>query len=200
MVMSMPRVSDAYRERRRDEIAQAAMRSMRRLGFSGSTMADIIAESGLSSGAIYANFANKAELVRFVASHVIAGRMNGVEQLVATSEAPPTPAQVIELVLSQLVTEEAPFDLIIQFWGEAASDPDMRETVLSAMDDLERMFVGAVTPWLAARDPGADTSAHASRLASVMLAMCQGFMARKALRDDLEPATYVAGLRTILAS
>lgn len=173
------------------------MRSLRHHGFSGATMADIISESGLSAGAIYGNFENKAELVRYVASQVIEGRTESVEQLVATSDPYPSPGQIIEFVLTELVRQDAPFDVIVQFWGEAAVDPEMGVTVRSLMADLETMFAGAVEPWLTERLPG-DQTARAADLARVMLTACQGFIVYTSVTGDLEPASYVAGLRTLL--
>ena len=54
----MPKVTDEYRIAKREEIADAALRAFRRKGFQGASMADIIAESGLSAGAIYGHFAS----------------------------------------------------------------------------------------------------------------------------------------------
>ena len=55
----MPRVSREYLDRRRDEIAAAALRCFAREGFHRTTMQDIVAESGLSPGALYRYFAAK---------------------------------------------------------------------------------------------------------------------------------------------
>ena len=49
----MPKVSEQHREARRDQIVDAALRCFSRKGFQRTSMADIIAESGLSAGAIY---------------------------------------------------------------------------------------------------------------------------------------------------
>ncbi|MCW2830403.1 MAG: hypothetical protein JWP31_1095 [Aeromicrobium sp.] len=195
----MPRVTDAHRRARRDEIARAAVRCMRRHGFSGTTMADIIAESGLSAGAIYANFENKAALVRHVASHVITGRAASVERLMAASDSPPSPGQVITHVLIELVRDDTPFELIVQFWGESAVDPEMKTMVRSVMTDLERVFADAITPWLADHVPAQDLSTRTRALTPVMLAVCQGFMVRASLSGDLEPAAYVAAVQALVA-
>ena len=55
----MPKVSEEYRTARRSEIARAALRCFARKGFDATSMADIIAESGLSAGAIYGHYKSK---------------------------------------------------------------------------------------------------------------------------------------------
>jgi len=49
----MPRVSDAYRQARRDGIVAATLRVLRRRALSDLTMADVIKEAGLSAGSVY---------------------------------------------------------------------------------------------------------------------------------------------------
>ena len=56
----MPRVSDDYRRARRDEIARAAIRCLERKGVHDTSIADIVEESGLSTGAIYSHFTARA--------------------------------------------------------------------------------------------------------------------------------------------
>ena len=58
--MSAPGVVDEAEER---TLVEAAHRAMRRNGFSGATVADILAEAGLSTRAFYRHFASKDELL-----------------------------------------------------------------------------------------------------------------------------------------
>lgn len=57
-----PRVSDAYRDRRRREVLAAADRVFVRLGYRDATMDDVMTEVGLSRGGLYRYFPGKAEL------------------------------------------------------------------------------------------------------------------------------------------
>lgn len=63
----MPKVSEAYLEARRQEILDAATRCFARRGVHRATMQDIVAESGLSPGAIYRYFAGKDDLIEAIA-------------------------------------------------------------------------------------------------------------------------------------
>src|ERR1700712_2984884 len=60
----MPKVTEEHRDARRREIITAAIRLFARQGFQATSMADIIAESGLSAGAIYGYYKSKDELVQ----------------------------------------------------------------------------------------------------------------------------------------
>ena len=64
----MPRRSEEYRARRREQIIEAAVNCFARRGLHHTTMADIIAEAGLSAGAVYCYFASKNEIITAIAA------------------------------------------------------------------------------------------------------------------------------------
>ena len=68
----MPKVSEEHKERRREEILEAAQRVFARHGYEGATVARLEAETGLSRGAIFSYFPSKDAL--FVA---VIGRSSG---------------------------------------------------------------------------------------------------------------------------
>lgn len=59
----MPRVSQSYLDARRRQIMDAAITCFAREGFHRATMQDIVAETGLSAGAIYRYFWSKEDIV-----------------------------------------------------------------------------------------------------------------------------------------
>src|SRR5271166_1320158 len=63
----MPKVTDQYRDARRDQILSAAKRCFLRDGFHATSMQDLFAEAGLSSGAVYRYFASKDEVIIAIA-------------------------------------------------------------------------------------------------------------------------------------
>src|SRR6201989_3713042 len=63
----MPRVSQQHRDARRDTVLPAARRCCRRDGFHATSMQDLFAEDGLSSGAVYRYFASKDEVIMAIA-------------------------------------------------------------------------------------------------------------------------------------
>ena len=59
---SVPKISPAHEQQRRDQIMQAAMACFARQGYHATSMDDVVRESGLSVGAIYSYFASKEDL------------------------------------------------------------------------------------------------------------------------------------------
>ncbi|SDE08160.1 TetR/AcrR family transcriptional regulator [Nocardioides lianchengensis] len=179
----MPRVSDAYRQARRDEIVAATLRVLRRRALNDLTMADIIEEAGLSAGSVYSHFARKDELIELVATEVIGARL---DLLTASDDGPVrSPSEVVRWWLAGLEADEVPFATLVQLWGEAASDPAIGAIVRRRMTDIEAAFASAAGRWLDAqgRDPGAAAST-----ALAMLTFCQGYIVRSAVlgRQDLD--------------
>ena len=121
----MPKVTEAHRTARRDEIIGAALRCFAAKGYQRTSMADVIEESGLSAGAIYGYFAGKQELFAAVAGRVLEARQRELEAQRAHGE-PLAPGQVMATLIDGMRRE--PFGhVIVQLWAEAAIDPEMRE-------------------------------------------------------------------------
>lgn len=193
----MPKVTDAYREARRDEIAHAVMRCLLRSGFANTSMADIIAESGLSAGAIYSHFDSKAQIAHHVGKVVIGNRS---DELIAYARSRPTPAspgEIVRHLMEQIEHGDVPTSLLLQVWAEATVDPELHELALSAAGQLRDAYESAVRPWLERR--GLASSPAAVRDAtSAMLTVSQGYIVHSALFHTLTPQKYVATVGTLL--
>ena len=63
----MPRVSEAHLAARRQQILDAARTCFLRNGFHMTSMQDVIAEGGLSVGAVYRYFKSKNDIVEAIA-------------------------------------------------------------------------------------------------------------------------------------
>lgn len=66
----MPKVSEAHKERRREQILEGARRCFARHGYEGATVARLEEETGLSRGAIFNYFENKEALFIAVAAEL----------------------------------------------------------------------------------------------------------------------------------
>ena len=194
----MPRVTEAYRTARRDEILQAALRCFAEKGYQRTSMADIIEESGLSAGAIYGHFAGKKELFAAVAARVLEARTSDLEARRAQGE-PLTPGEVIATLLDGMRRE--PFShVLVQLWAEAAVDPDIRGLAQGVLARLRGAVQARIAEWAAA-EPGrvdGDPDAWAARLAPVVLGLGPGFMIQRELVDDFDEAAYLAALPELL--
>jgi AcrR family transcriptional regulator len=197
----MPRVTAAYRDARREQIALAALRCLRRSGIANTTMADIIEESGLSAGAIYSHFRNKAELAGFVASTLVGGRVGDIvrgsgEEMRAGGD-PVSPAQVLARLLPSLERNDVPFEVVLELWGEATRDPAMNDVVRSTVATMRETFATAIRPWLVAR-LGRDPRAEEMDAATLAMAtLCQGWIARLALFGPQDPRELIAGVEAV---
>ncbi len=147
----VPRVSDAHRQARREQIADAAVRVLRRNGMSDTSIAQISAECELSIGAIYANFENKADLARFVATRLFDWRISELDALTRRT-AMVTPRDLLAVLLASLADPNRPAPtVILQFWSEASVDEDLRAVLTEQVGRLCASAQHALVPWAAAR-------------------------------------------------
>lgn len=172
----MPRVSDAHRAARREQIAEAALQVLARKG-SDTSIAEIVAECGLSAGAIYGNFENKAHLARYIAGQLLHRRIGTMDDAVADG-AVRTPAEVLRLFMT-LRRQPPDLSVLLQFWGEATVDPGLRAVLEQRAREFRDAVVRALRPW--AETQPEDTEALALRTAEVCLALVQGYFANTAL-------------------
>lgn len=193
----MPRVTAAHRQARRDQIAEAALRVLDRHGVSEASIALIAGECGLSTGAIYANFENKADLARYIATSRLGWRTERLEQL-AASGVTVAPAEVLRLLIDQVLDRQGlPLSVVLQFWSVATVEEDLHAVLTEHLDRLRSVVEVLLRPW-AAQFP--DASAVARETSQVCLIMCQGFLANRCLSGWLEPDAFVRAASTAFGS
>lgn len=185
----MPRVTDAHRQARRDEIADAAVRVLRRNGVSSTSISQIVKESGLSAGAIYANFENKAELAKYIAQSLLDWRVGELEAATADG-AVRSPTEVLRALFATMEQDPPPIPLILQFWGEATVDPDLHAVLTDTVTALRDVLERAIRAWGAAQDTD-DVDALVHRTAIAMIVMCQGYLANSALLGWVDFGDYL---------
>ena len=196
----MPRVSKEYREARRDEIARAAVRCLERKGVRDTSIADIVEESGLSTGAIYSHFSNKAELARYVVGRFLLPRIDELEAGGLRGDLV-TPREVLHRMLTAITKTGLSPALILQFWAEAMVDAELRATMLGTVARLRTSLATAVTPWAREQPEGdTDASALAGDIARSIAALAQGYIAHTAVFGPREVDDYLAGTGRVLAS
>jgi AcrR family transcriptional regulator len=132
----VPRRSDEFKADRREELVAAAARCFVRDGYDRTTMRQIAAEAGLSTGAIYTYFQTKATLLDAVCQHAAATRQAAARAALAT--APPAGD---DRVVAAYTAALSPFlalpaeelrqrersDLLL--WYEATRDPEVAASV-----------------------------------------------------------------------
>jgi AcrR family transcriptional regulator len=191
----MPKVSDAYRAAKRDEIVQAAIVAFQRKGFRAASMADIIAASGLSAGAIYGHFASKSEIVIAVASRVVGARIGEVEEFRSMDPLPP-PASLVRALMHGMLRDMGSSALLVQLWGEAVTDPAIRELATGVLARLQATYAGYISLWQQ-REHGLsaeEADAVADGQVALFVGAAQGYILQSALVDDFDGERYLTNI------
>lgn len=190
----MPKVTEAYREARRNQILDAAVTCFVRSGIHATTMADVIAQSGLSSGAIYDYYGSKQELALAAVRREGAGRAAEIEA--AGHDAPIPPSAVLRILDDAFASRPNAPTIILQLWSEAATRPEFAQIANSAFDELTHAFHGPLLAW-ARHEHGLDDAAAAiwaDRIAPTMLALTQGLVLQKTVVPGFDRERYFAGV------
>jgi AcrR family transcriptional regulator len=197
----MPKVSDEHLAARREQVLRAAWACFGRNGFHATTMADVIAESGLSAGAVYRYFPGKADLVRATADRAL-GQVGGtVDELLASGEAI-DPVIALERVLETVerVATSGPTDLsriALMAWAEGLRAPDIHDVTSTAMGGL-RASLSRVAE--RAREAGRlPASADPEVVAQAMLSLVLGWSVQRHVVGIADREAYLAGIRALLS-
>jgi AcrR family transcriptional regulator len=194
----MPRVSDAHRERRREQILEAARRCFIRKGFHQSSMADVFAEAGLSAGAVYRYFRSKDEIITAIAEEVV-GHVTDLLVPLVEQEPTPTLDSVIRdglLSVDDLAFGEYGFaQLAPQVWAEALRNDQLLGVIRSrytvVREALSRLIV-------AEQKAGrVDVDAEPDDVAAVLFGSIIGYLLQRLLFGRLRPESYAAGLAAL---
>lgn len=140
----MPRVSHEHEQQVRDRIVRAATAVFAEKGYHGATIADVVARSGLSVGAIYTYFTGKDQLF-LLACDATAER--GLDELgVRLATLTSTPERLAAAVAYYVETIDS-FDgepgqvSLVRAWAEADAEPGVRDMLARRRERL----VGAAT-------------------------------------------------------
>jgi AcrR family transcriptional regulator len=194
----MPRVSDAHRERRREQILDAARRCFIRKGFHQSSMADVFAEAGLSAGAVYRYFRSKDEIITAIAEEVV-GHVTDLLVPLVEQEPTPTLDSVIRdglVSVDDLAFGEYGFaQLAPQVWAEALRNDQLLGVIRSrytvVREALSRLIV-------AEQKAGrVDVDAEPDDVAAVLFGSIIGYLLQRLLFGHLRPESYAAGLAAL---
>jgi len=192
----MPKVSQEYQESRRSQIIEAAVRCISKKGFHQTSMQDIVAESGLSPGAIYLYFKSKEEIIKTIADLRHARERKVISEAFLSKDRRTALNRLVESFFNALAdTEERTERSIgVQLWGEALCNPTVREIVRQGMEETRTAFVDALTAFQKRGKLSPDLSVDA--MARAMIAQFHGFVLQIALDDELDIEEYVKVIRS----
>ena len=194
----MPRISAARANAQRERILDAALTCFAREGFHAATMQDIVAESGLSPGAIYGYFTGKTEVVMAIASERHAMERQRMQQALAAADLDTSLVRLVEgFVLGLRDPQEKTWRrLAVQLWAESLSNPRLKREALAGVSQA----VEILSPMIRAAQREGRWPRHLDpqSAARVMIAILQGVSLQLAWDDTIDIASVAAALRIMI--
>ncbi len=172
----MPRIAEAARAARRDQIIAAGLACFARTGYYSTTMADVAAQAGVSKGTPYLYFESKAAL--FLALHEewncgVGERVDGA--IAALSEADRrSPLRILHAiaaaVATHVVAETRTCRVLMEARALAAYEPVIAAAVRDSDARTHRQLEDLISAGIAAREwPAKTDAALAARLFTASL-------------------------------
>ena len=196
----MPKVSEAHLAARREQIIDAAMRRFVENGFQATGMADVIAETGMSAGAVYRYFKSKDELIEAIVDRVLGHVAERFTELLR-AESVPDPAAAVRAGVEafEAMVADASVDvgrLAIQAWAEALRNDRIAATVTHAYSTIRGYYVEVSRR---AIDGGtAPADADAGELGSALYSLMAGFVLQRVLIGGVDTESYSRGVSGLL--
>ncbi|MDT5117443.1 MAG: hypothetical protein QOE30_3182 [Mycobacterium sp.] len=198
----MPRLSDSTRAERQRHIEVSAWKCFSRNGFHATSMDDIIAETGMSSSAVYRYFRSKDDLIAAAADEALMLVRDTLTHL-AEQDPPPSPPEVLNALVASLErqTTAADYDLsriTIQSWGESLRRPDLHERSVDFYTEVRARLTTLAKKWQSHDRPLSKTDADAA--ASVLFALMPGLIVAHHLSKPLTAKQLLAGIDVLANS
>ncbi|HEU4998846.1 MAG TPA: TetR/AcrR family transcriptional regulator [Lapillicoccus sp.] len=193
----MPKVSDAHLAARREQIVDAAMTRFAEGGFHSTGMAEVIAATGLSAGAVYRYFPSKEALIQaIVEERVLANAAAAFERILDEGVDDPVEAVAAGLGIVDAVTARQGVDITkvaVQAWGEALRNPAILEVAQGAYAKM-RGYLAAVAH--RAKEHGRlGPETDPDELAKTMLSLLMGYIIQRLIMGDMDRERYTAAVR-----
>jgi AcrR family transcriptional regulator len=189
---AVPKVSQAYLDARRQQILDAARRCFMRNGFHETSMQDVFAESGLSSGAVYRYFSSKDDMILAIVEENMTDVMALVHSLAADPHGEGL-GEALASVLDVIREKHARDDvgaMAVLVWSEQLRNPKLKRRFESALREMRTDLAEIVRGH---QDDGSlPAGANAEALAALLMTIVPGFLLHLALfgadSDDGIPA------------
>lgn len=197
----MPKVSEAHRQRRREQILTAAAACFAREGIHRTSMQDIVREAELSPGAIYTYFAGKDDIVQ-----AIAEQRHPQEAAIITTATAAAKDAGLGPALRTLARgffgsltdpqERVRRRVTLQLWAEALRQPGILETVREGVDH-PRVQLAELLHALQRRgevpvDLDPDSTARA------MISLFLGLVLQQAWDEQVDVEAYLQDIEHII--
>ena len=176
----MPKVTQQHRDARREQILAAARRCFLRDGFHATSMQDLFAEAGLSSGAVYSYFASKDDVIVAIAEE----NMRGVTEMItaAAAQHPGRPAGAVLADIMDMVraqdAETGLGKLTVIVWSEALRNPSLAARFTDMVTQIRASLAEVIEQ--GSQSLSADTL-PADTLAATLACLLPGYLLQLAI-------------------
>ena len=196
----MPKISEEQRQARRDQILAAVWRCFLRKGVHGTSMEDIIRESGLSAGAVYLYFKSKDELI-LAAISTYMDQLRGLLMPVLMLEEALAPLPFVHEMTSAIArhTKRVGIDLntvILMGWSEAQTNAAVKDLVTGFQIRYRDALTDVVRQWQ--KREHARPEADPGEIARALLSFFLGSIVQEALLGGADPEKLTRGLGGLL--
>lgn len=196
----MPRVSDSYREDRRNQILRAAERCFAAAGFHGTSMDDICRGSGLSPGAVYRYFDGKDAIVQALSERYLASDLASILSVTAAAE---TAFDALSRLVDHFFDPEA-WDkedaggtaLSLEIWSEGTRNGCIGPALTETFAAIRTAFAGIIRRGQAEGE--FDASVDPETIASALMSVHPGYRLQRALQLAPAAKTYATAVKALL--
>ncbi|WP_306368812.1 TetR/AcrR family transcriptional regulator [Nocardiopsis sp. CC223A] len=192
----MPRVTEAYLAERREHILSSAATCFAREGFHRTSMRDVIAEAGLSPGAVYHYFRGKHDIIVAISLDAVTAVGGAVRSSVGRGRSLPELVAGLPAAIEALDRADDRARLAVQAWGEALRDPALGAALREGVEDVLNALRERVDLARSAGEVSEDVDPHA--VARVALGIVQGFILQRAWDPEVTAADYGRGASALV--
>ncbi len=172
----MPKVTQEYRDARRDQILSAARQCFLRDGFHATSMQDLFAEAGLSSGAVYRYFASKDDVIVAIAEENIRDVLAMIQKAAAEQPGRPVGAVVAEVmeVVRAKHERDGLASLALLVWSESLRNPPLAAQLRNLLNGMHADLAEVVRQHQGREAMPREVSAEA--LARILISNLVGYI------------------------
>jgi TetR/AcrR family transcriptional regulator, transcriptional repressor of aconitase len=200
--LEVAKISEEQKVARRSQILNAGWRCFDRNGLHATRMNDIIAEAGLSAGAVYSYFKNKDDLIEAALTTSMKELTARLQPLWTAGDLP-SPPKLLAATAAAIedFTRRDGFDLkriALLGWAESQRDAKLKGIVQLFYATFVTRLAECVVRWKQAGLVVA--SANDDHLAKALLALLLGYVVEAAVMGGTDPAIFRQGVEDLVAS
>jgi AcrR family transcriptional regulator len=174
------------KEQTHDRILKTASRAIRRKGYGGIGVADIMKEAGLTHGGFYAHFASKTDLLAEVADRTGADSLGRLGRIADRAPEGEALAAIVDAYLSDQHVESPETGCPVAALGSelARQEPPVRRAATRRMKEVIDLLGRQLPGWAAGEDRGQALAAYCTLVGALTIARAVDDQAlSRAVRD-----------------